>query len=101
MTKITGLNRLKGKKGTYLCFYLEVVFGDVVSVRQKDPCSLCELNCLLYSFSEQTQFSKGTYLQKNPDWELHQNHNREKHVHVHRENNTKSDLKDFALNSVL
>lgn len=47
--------REKRQRGVFSCArsYL-FIFGDVVSIGQKDTYSLCELNCLPYSFSEQT-----------------------------------------------
>lgn len=82
------------------CSYLDTGTGNVLSMRQKDTCSTCELNCVLHSFSEQTQFSKGTYLQKTRR-QIRKSIMKAKHLNTNTGETTNSDLQYFAFNSVL
>lgn len=82
------------------CSYLDTGTGNVLSMRQKDTCSTCELNCVLHSFSEQTQFSKGTYLQKTRR-QIRKSIMKAKHLNTNTGETTNSDLQYFAFDSVL
>lgn len=78
--------------------YLGICINQV-SRRQYDTCSLSELDCFCYGFSEQTQFSQSAYLQTNNHirYLYHKKNNKTFNLLVQR----RTDLKDFAFNSAL